>query len=125
MEADPAKSQENGNINNKLFENLLEVIRYGLGIYRRRLQVAAGGGFKGLERILDQHQPHHPLHQRAEKAGAGKKQGRQRQNSHQDQGGNGNRIGKNSRHPIPKRLNKILHTDPVHRQVAFGTKLEG
>jgi hypothetical protein len=31
----------------------------------------------------------------------------------------GNRVGKNSRHPVPEGLDEVLHADPVHGQIAF------
>ena len=31
----------------------------------------------------------------------------------------GNRIGKNSRHPVPEGLDEVLHADPVHGQITF------
>ena len=37
----------------------------------------------------------------------------------------GNRIGKNSRHPVPKGFDEVLHADPVYGQIAFGAKVLG
>ena len=37
----------------------------------------------------------------------------------------GNRIGKNSRHPVPKGLDEVFYADPVHGQIAFRAKMQG
>jgi hypothetical protein len=37
----------------------------------------------------------------------------------------GNRVGKNSRHPVPEGLDEVLHADPVHGQIAFRAKVLG
>jgi hypothetical protein len=37
----------------------------------------------------------------------------------------GNRIRKNSWHPVPEGSDEILHADPIHGQVTFRTKVLG
>jgi len=61
--ADPPKSNENGDIDDKLFENLPEIIGYRLGIHRRRFQIATGGSFQGFKGVLDDNQPQGSFHQ--------------------------------------------------------------